>query len=86
MTKLLPLPLLLLLLAACDSDPLYRTGTMAPNGSNVANLNAMVADPNQLLMGVGAEDARGGASAVAVDKLLAGQPAKLLNPRDVDVQ
>jgi hypothetical protein len=69
--------LVLLLTAGCVGEALDRPGTFRATGANDANLRAMVADPEHLRRGVGADGARGAAAASAVDLLLSGKPRPL---------
>ncbi len=62
--------MLLLALAACESDPLGRPGTIRASGVNAANLQAMLVDPTHSRLGIGANGALGSAAADPIDRLL----------------
>lgn len=85
MNSLRPLLRLLpLLLAGCagnplTGDPMDQPGTWAPSGDNDANLRAMLADPADLLAGVGTPNSLGVEAAPAVGALLSGKRAPLLD-------
>lgn len=63
--------LALLAAAGCQAtDPYERTGVWRPNGSNDANLTAMVASPGDLVSGVGDGTSNGHLAVAAIDRLL----------------
>lgn len=58
-----------LMLTRCDMmDPYRRDGVWRPNGSNDANLRAMVAVPADLAQGVAASGGDGQQAAAALDR------------------
>jgi type IV pilus biogenesis protein CpaD/CtpE len=60
----------LVVLAGCEErDPLRRTDVWYPTGSNAANIAAMVANPNDLIRGHGANGGDGREAALAVERL-----------------
>jgi hypothetical protein len=65
--KVLVLPGVLMLVAGCD--PLTKPYTWQPSGSNQANLEAEVADKQDLLIGQPDGGADGMLAAAAVDRL-----------------
>jgi|SRR6185437_4083962 len=68
----------LLLLSACGNrDPYLRDDVWKPTGANAGNLAAMVANPNDLLVGrhSGVSDTH--ASTVAIQHIWDGQPQPL---------
>jgi hypothetical protein len=59
----------LLALAACDvTDPYLRDGVWRPDGTNDANLRAMVASPSDLVRGVSSAGGDGQQAAAAIDR------------------
>jgi hypothetical protein len=73
-------PLLLLLLAACDqTDPYERTGVWRPNLANEINLRAMVEAPSDLATATQTARADGGMAAAAVARLRHDQVRPLLD-------
>lgn len=73
MPRTITISLLLLVLAACESDPLGRPGTIRASGVNAANLQAMLVDPTHGRLGIGAAGTLGSAAAEPVDRLLTGK-------------
>jgi type IV pilus biogenesis protein CpaD/CtpE len=64
------LALALLLLAGCeDADPYRRTDVWYPTGANAGNIAAMVANPHDLILGRGANQADARQAATAVDRV-----------------
>jgi type IV pilus biogenesis protein CpaD/CtpE len=60
----------LLMLGACQqTDPYAREGAWRPNGSNAANLRAMVVVPSDLVAATPAAPADGGLAATAISRL-----------------
>jgi hypothetical protein len=58
------------LVAGCATDPFDRPGTWQSSGHNESNLRAMLENPLHISAGVEAQDSRGAAGAVAVDRLV----------------
>ena len=61
--------LLAMLCCCAETDPYAREGAWRPNGSNEANLRAMVAVPSDLALAALASPADGGLTAQAVSRL-----------------
>ncbi len=82
MTRVLPNCLLLLsgalMLSACGSrDPYLRNDVWMPTGANAGNLAAMVANPNDLIVGRHSAVSDTRASMVAIQHIWDGQPQPL---------
>jgi hypothetical protein len=60
----------LLLLVACGGGDYSRPGTWKPAGVNDRNIQVMLADPAHATRGAEAQDERGTAGTVAIDRLL----------------
>jgi hypothetical protein len=77
----------LVLLAGCNYDPFdpyQRPGTWNPDGSNNANLRAMVANPHDLIEGTGTSVSSGAEAAPPVTRLLTGKRYPLPNISTVE--
>jgi type IV pilus biogenesis protein CpaD/CtpE len=69
------------LLGGCeDRDPYRRTDVWYPSGANAGNLAAMVANPNDLIRGHGAQSSDGKEAATAIDHIWADKPKQLPDP------
>ena len=68
-------------------DPYQRPGTWNPEGSNDANLRAMVANPHDLVQGTGQGVSSGAEATPPVARVLAGKryPLPNLNAATVDI-
>src|SRR5215472_6713690 len=80
----------LVLISACSYDPFdpyQRPGTWNPDGANDANLRAMVANPHDVIEGVGDRVSSGAEAAPPVGRVLSGKryPLPNLNAATVDV-
>jgi len=80
----------LVLVSGCTYDPFdpyQRPGTWVPEGSNNANLRAMVANPHDLVEGKGTSVSSGAAAAPPVGRLLTGKryPLPDLNAAPIGV-
>jgi hypothetical protein len=79
--------LLLLMLAACNTDPMDRPGTWhGTTKSNDANLRAMIADPHDLIAGKSSDSSLGAEAAPAVTRLLTGKRYPLPSENTSDLQ
>jgi len=80
----------LILVSGCSYDPFdpyQRPGTWVPDGSNDANLRAMVANPHDLVEGRGESVSSGAEAAPPVARVLTGKryPLPNLNAAPIDV-
>jgi uncharacterized membrane protein YgcG len=75
--RLTPLAGLLLLAACAERDPYLRDDVWKPTGSNAGNLAAMVANPNDLIVGRTSTLSDTKASAVAIQHIWDGNPQPL---------
>ena len=68
-------------------DPYQRPGTWVPDGTNDANLRAMVANPHDLVEGTGQGASSGAEAAPPVARVLEGKryPLPNLNAAPIDV-
>src|SRR4051794_38269756 len=65
----------LVLVSGCTYDPFdpyQRPGTWNPDGSNNANLRAMVVNPHDLVQGTGTSVSTGAVAAPPVERVLTG--------------
>ncbi len=68
----------LLLLSACGNrDPYLRDDVWKPTGANAGNLAAMVANPNDLIVGRHSAVSDTHASTIAIQHIWEGQPSPL---------
>jgi hypothetical protein len=79
-----------LVVASCApdaSDPYLRPGTWNPVGDNDANLRVMVANPHDLVEGVGQSTSAGAEAAAPVARVIAGKryPLPQLNAADINI-
>ena len=80
----------LVLISGCTYDPFdpfQRPGTWVPEGSNDANLRAMIVNPHDLVEGTGERVSYGAEAAPPVTRLLTGKryPLPSLNAADIAV-
>ena len=80
----------LVLVSGCTYDPFdpyQRPGTWVPDGSNDANLRAMVANPHDLVEGRGTSVSSGAEAAPPVERVLTGKryPLPDLNAASIGV-
>ena len=67
------LTLLTLASGCAEMDPYTRTGMWRPNGANEKNLHAMIADPNDLVIGAADSSADGQVLSAAVARYRSGR-------------
>ena len=63
----------MVLLAACDRDPMDRPGTWRPTSANEANLRVMVANPADLTQGRPLAGAYGAQASLPIERLQTGR-------------
>jgi type IV pilus biogenesis protein CpaD/CtpE len=68
---------LLLLTACAERDPFLRNDVWKPTGSNAGNLAAMVANPNDLVVGRHSSRSDTKASTIAIQHIWDGSPQSL---------
>ncbi len=75
--RLLPLAGLLLLAACAERDPFRRDDVWKPTGANAGNLAAMVANPDDLIVGRTSTRGDTKASTIAIQHIWDGNPQPL---------